>query len=167
MRLFFDSNVLTGGIVSRWGLDRALLSLCAARICKLVLARQGLVRQMPQLAETLRASLLERYLTCGKPNCKCARGERHGPNWYWSSTLGPGQTAGGKLGEDQVEQVRRWIENYRPSPEAPLKAFQTVSESSLPAKPVAIEVPRSPSPRFAKSLRVFLEFPEFPLTFAG
>ena len=37
-RLFLDSNVLTGGLVSRWGLDRAVLSLCAARICKLVLA---------------------------------------------------------------------------------------------------------------------------------
>jgi hypothetical protein len=30
--------VLTGGIVSPWGLDKALLSLCAARICRLVLA---------------------------------------------------------------------------------------------------------------------------------
>lgn len=38
LRLFLDSNVLTGGIVARWGLDRAVLSLCAARICRLVLA---------------------------------------------------------------------------------------------------------------------------------
>jgi predicted nucleic acid-binding protein len=38
IRLFLDSNVLTGGIVSPWGLDKAALSLCAARICKLVLA---------------------------------------------------------------------------------------------------------------------------------
>jgi hypothetical protein len=38
LRLFLDSNVLTGGIVSRRGLDRAILSICAARICKLVLA---------------------------------------------------------------------------------------------------------------------------------
>jgi predicted nucleic acid-binding protein len=37
-RLFLDSNVLIGGIVARWGLDRAVLSLCAARICQLVLA---------------------------------------------------------------------------------------------------------------------------------
>jgi hypothetical protein len=37
-RLFLDSNVLTGGLVARWGLDRAILSLCAARICRLVLA---------------------------------------------------------------------------------------------------------------------------------
>ena len=37
-RLFLDSNVLTGGIISPWGLDKAVLSLCAARICRLVLA---------------------------------------------------------------------------------------------------------------------------------
>jgi predicted nucleic acid-binding protein len=38
IRLFLDSNVLTGGILSPWGLDKATLSLCAAKICKLVLA---------------------------------------------------------------------------------------------------------------------------------
>jgi predicted nucleic acid-binding protein len=38
IRLFLDSNVLTGGILSKWGLDKAALSLCAARVCKLVLA---------------------------------------------------------------------------------------------------------------------------------
>jgi len=38
IRLFLDSNLLTGGIVSQWGLDKAALSLCAARLCKLVLA---------------------------------------------------------------------------------------------------------------------------------
>jgi hypothetical protein len=30
--------VLTGGIVADWGLDKAILSLCAARICRMVLA---------------------------------------------------------------------------------------------------------------------------------
>jgi predicted nucleic acid-binding protein len=38
IRLFLDSNVLTGGIVSPWGLDKAVLSVCAARVCRLVLA---------------------------------------------------------------------------------------------------------------------------------
>jgi predicted nucleic acid-binding protein len=38
IRLFLDSNVLTGGIVSPWELDKATLSLCAAKVCKLVLA---------------------------------------------------------------------------------------------------------------------------------
>jgi predicted nucleic acid-binding protein len=38
IRLFLDSNVLAGGIIAPWGLDKALLSLCAARVCRLVLA---------------------------------------------------------------------------------------------------------------------------------
>ncbi len=38
IRLFLDSNVLTGGIISPWGLDKAALSLCAAKVCRLVLA---------------------------------------------------------------------------------------------------------------------------------
>jgi len=38
IRLFLDSNVLTGGIVSAWGLDKATLSLCASKVCRLVLA---------------------------------------------------------------------------------------------------------------------------------
>ena len=38
LRLFLDSNVILGGIVAQWGLDKAALSLCAARIARLVLA---------------------------------------------------------------------------------------------------------------------------------
>ncbi len=45
--------MLTGGIVSAWGLDKAVLSLCAARICRLVLAdavreevEQNLIRRL-------------------------------------------------------------------------------------------------------------------------
>ena len=37
-RLFLDSNVVTVVIVSSWGLDKATLSLCAAKVCRLVLA---------------------------------------------------------------------------------------------------------------------------------
>ena len=38
IRLFLDSSVLTGGIVSPWGVDKATLSLCAAKVGRLVLA---------------------------------------------------------------------------------------------------------------------------------
>jgi predicted nucleic acid-binding protein len=37
--LFLDSNILVAGLRSRWGLSKAVLSLCAARIHQLVLAR--------------------------------------------------------------------------------------------------------------------------------
>lgn len=75
--------------------------------------RQGLVKLLPPVGEVLRGSLIERYVTCGNPSCKCARGERHGPVWYLSVTLGPGRTTGGTIPPEQVEQVRHWIANYQ------------------------------------------------------
>jgi hypothetical protein len=60
----------------------------------------------------LRASLVQRYVTCGNPSCKCAKGERHGPMWYLTVTLGPGRTTGGIVATEKVEQVRGWVNNY-------------------------------------------------------
>ncbi len=74
--------------------------------------RQGLAQRLPPVQETLRGSLVERYLTCGNPACRCARGQRHGPVWYLTVTLGPGRTTGGIVAAEQLEQVRRWIDNY-------------------------------------------------------
>ena len=85
------------------------------RISELALRerRQGLARQLPAVTQILRGSLVERYVTCGNPSCKCARGERHGPVWYLTVTLGPGRTTGGVIPADKVDQVRGWIENYQ------------------------------------------------------
>jgi len=74
--------------------------------------RQGLAKQLPPVTDILRGSLVERYVTCGNPACKCAKGERHGPMWYLTVTLGPGRTTGGIIPAEQVEEVRGWIENY-------------------------------------------------------
>jgi hypothetical protein len=72
-----------------------------------------LAKQLPPITEILRGSLVERYVTCGNPACKCAKGERHGPVWYLTVTLGPGKTTGGIIPTGKVEQVRGWIHNYR------------------------------------------------------
>ena len=74
--------------------------------------RRGLTQLVPPLGEVLRGSLMERYLTCGNPDCKCARGERHGPVWYLSVTLDQSRRLGSTVHADQVERVRQWIENY-------------------------------------------------------
>jgi len=74
--------------------------------------RRGLTQLLPPLSEVLRGSLMERYLTCGNPDCKCARGERHGPVWYLSVTLDQSRRLGSTVHADQVERVRQWIENY-------------------------------------------------------
>ncbi len=67
IRLFLDSNVLIAGIVSSWGLDKAILSLCAARVCKLVLAEvvrdeveQALLMQ-PKLSSAASVRLMQGY----------------------------------------------------------------------------------------------------------
>jgi predicted nucleic acid-binding protein len=68
LRLFLDSNVLTGGIVARWGLDKAVLSLCAANICRLVLAEavkqeveENLLLHAAGLADRDGQQLLDEY----------------------------------------------------------------------------------------------------------
>jgi hypothetical protein len=74
--------------------------------------RLGLAEQLPPVTEILRGSLVQRYVTCGNPSCKCAKGERHGPMWYLTVTLGPGRTTGGIVSPEKVEQVRGWVDNY-------------------------------------------------------
>lgn len=85
------------------------------RISELALRqrKQGLATQLPPITDVLRGSLVERYVTCGHPSCKCAKGERHGPIWYLTVTLGRGRTTGGIVTAAQVEQVHAWIENYQ------------------------------------------------------
>lgn len=86
-----------------------------ARISDLALRqrRQGLVKLLPPLGEVLRGSLVERYVTCGNPSCKCARGERHGPVWYLTVTLGPGRTTGATIPPERVDQVRQRLDNFQ------------------------------------------------------
>jgi hypothetical protein len=74
--------------------------------------RRGLAKLLPPVEETLRGSLVERYVTCGNSSCKCARGERHGPIWYLTITLGPGRTTSAVVPPELLEQVRHWIANY-------------------------------------------------------
>jgi hypothetical protein len=87
-------------------------SLSKLSVLALQRRREGLTKLVPPLGEVLRGTLMERYLTCGNPGCKCARGQRHGPIWYLSVTLDQSHRAGCTVPGDQVEQVRRWIQNY-------------------------------------------------------
>ena len=68
IRLFLDSNVLMAGIVSRWGLDKAVLSLCVARLCKLVLAEvvrdeveENLLLHTERLPPAQAGTLIDQY----------------------------------------------------------------------------------------------------------
>jgi predicted nucleic acid-binding protein len=69
IRLFLDSDVLLAGILSPWGLDKAVVSLCAARICQLVLAMAVrdevewvILKRANQLSESQKSSVAAQYL---------------------------------------------------------------------------------------------------------
>ena len=52
--------------------------------------RDWLLRSLKIPPDLLRASFVERFTTCGKPHCCCARGERHGPFYYLAAGLQAG-----------------------------------------------------------------------------
>lgn len=52
--------------------------------------KAALLRQLAVPEDLLRASYVERFTTCGKPNCRCAQGQRHGPFYYLTSNLATG-----------------------------------------------------------------------------
>ena len=53
--------------------------------------KSALLRQLAIPPHFLRASYVERFTTCGKANCACAQGQKHGPFYYLASGLAPGQ----------------------------------------------------------------------------
>ena len=75
-----------------------ILSLFVAKIYKLrrtstLALRQrktSLLRLLSVRPDLLRASYVERFTTCGKPNCACVHGHRHGPFYYLTANLAPG-----------------------------------------------------------------------------
>ncbi|MDD2706837.1 MAG: hypothetical protein PHV34_02415 [Verrucomicrobiae bacterium] len=62
------------------------LSILALRKRKLFLLKK--LRFSPQL---IRASVVERFTKCGKPNCRCLQGHLHGPFYYLTQCLGVGR----------------------------------------------------------------------------
>lgn len=58
----------------------------------------------------MRGSLVETRVKCGKPTCKCARGELH-TAFYLSRRI-DGKTRMDHVAKNQVETVRKWKKNY-------------------------------------------------------
>ena len=65
----------------------------------------------PQL---LHASLLERFLKCGKANCRCHRdGPKHGPFFYLNRCFGKGKMQSLLLkSPEQIAQARQSVGAY-------------------------------------------------------
>lgn len=50
----------------------------------------ALLRQLAVPAQSIRASVVERFGTCGKPGCACHQGFKHGPYYYLTQCLARG-----------------------------------------------------------------------------
>jgi hypothetical protein len=77
----------------------------------LVKRRQRLLGKLPPLDEALRGSLVQRAVRCGKPSCRCARGELHAAV-YLSVTHRGGRTEQISVPSHLVAQVRDGIRVY-------------------------------------------------------
>ncbi len=64
------------------------------------------------LPKTLPGAVCVQWVKCGKPSCKCARGELHGPYFYrfvWRK----GQQHKLYVRRDEVEQIQSACDAYR------------------------------------------------------
>ena len=68
----------------------------------------SLLRSFPVLA----GSLVKQYVVCGKPGCRCQRGQKHGPLYYlyWKEQ---GRSRSLYVPRARVAEMRRQIQNYR------------------------------------------------------
>jgi hypothetical protein len=73
-----------------------------------------LLRTLTLPPEAIHASFLERFLQCGKPNCHCRTGEKHGPFYYLSRCLPKRQMRSLLLKEPaQIAQGRQAVAAYQ------------------------------------------------------
>jgi len=63
----------------------------------------------------LHGSLIAEHKRCGKPNCRCARGEMHGPYYYRRWRDASGRQRKEYVPREQVGQVRATLEKARSS----------------------------------------------------
>ena len=63
--------------------------------------------------DLLRGSYVERFTTCGKPNCGCTRGDKHGPFYYLVIGLVAGKVRKFLLkSTSQRERAERGVRRY-------------------------------------------------------
>jgi len=87
--------------------------MARAKTPQLFLRRQKLVEQLSDLGPVLRASLIERFTQCGKPGCKCMRGEKHGPAYYLAVSYAKGRTRQVYVPKYLHPVADQWVRNYQ------------------------------------------------------
>jgi len=72
-----------------------------------------------------------RYLTCGKPNCRCKKDPeaKHGPYAYWTSKEAK-KTVSRLLSPEEADLLEGWIENRRKL-EAIVREMKKLSQKTI------------------------------------
>jgi hypothetical protein len=94
---------------------------------RLTLRRRQLEAQLAALGPVLRASLIERLTQCGKPGCKCMRGEKHGPSYYLTVSYAKGRTRQVYVPKHLQPLAQRWVDNYHRA----LATLEQISDINL------------------------------------
>jgi Family of unknown function (DUF6788) len=73
-----------------------------------------LASELTRIGFTLKGSLVERYMTCGTPSCRCHTDptQRHGPYWQWSTAVA-GKTVSRRLSPEQASCYKELIDNRK------------------------------------------------------
>jgi hypothetical protein len=98
--------------------------------------RALLLKQLDVPPSLLRASLVERFGTCGRPNCCCQRGQRHGPFYYLTQCLAKGRIQKFLLKTDTQRQEARQA----------IAAWQTLQEQLEELSQINAELVRRQEP---------------------
>jgi hypothetical protein len=86
--------------------------------------RRVLVQALPPLLQaSVRGSLIERYLRCGKPGCHCAKGRGHGPKYYLSVSYPGRRPEQQYVSQEQKAQVENLLKNFDQAREILEKIF--------------------------------------------
>lgn len=106
--------------------------LRTARPKRTLAAQKRLLRQLPDLRQVLRGSLVTRYRRCGRNNCHCAiEGDPgHGPAYYLMVTVAPGRTLQVYVPKEHKTAVEGWIKNFQVTREK-LERISTLNRELL------------------------------------
>lgn len=78
---------------------------------KLKRRRKTLEKTLAGLGPLMRGSVVELATTCGNPNCRCARGDKHKKLYYSMSRKG--KTTLVYLGKGRATLARQYSDNYK------------------------------------------------------
>ena len=86
----------------------------AKRLARYQAELKQLAAQLADIGFIYPGSLVQRYTTCGNPDCRCAGDppDLHGPYWHWSKAVA-GKTINRTVSEEQVPLYQAWIANRR------------------------------------------------------